>query len=208
MKSKPLKTRGITDYIGKNQRIYWKNKEKADRIISYYWNPCKYLTGHVKGLLFPFWKFRRLQPFSRSGVSNDFCDHWFRVNDCINSSMKSKKIFFLTESLLTHQKKDRWKSNTLLFTIYDSFAAYQNQETRISSGLIKRFLTVFLDSYRIPSSLNTKKRSRWWIKQTYYDQAGAIYAIVFDGQTLINVSFVDQRYSTDFHNKYSDQIIH
>lgn len=47
------------------------------------------------------------------------------------------------------------------------------------------------------------------IKQTYYDQAGAIYAIDFDGQTLIKRVFREANgiRLVSLNKKYSDQII-
>ena len=79
----------------------------------------------------------------------------------------------------------------------------------ISSGLIK-------DSLRFGFWIHTdslepkyEKGAVVLIKQTYYDQAGAIYAIDFDGQTLIKRVFHEANgiRLVSLNKKYSDQII-
>ena len=83
------------------------------------------------------------------------------------------------------------KSNTTPIPVYDSFAAYQNQK-QADIVWFDQKIPYDLAFWIHTDSLEPKyeKGAVVLIKQTYYDQAGAIYAIDFDGQTLINEHFV------------------
>ena len=96
------------------------------------------------------------------------------------------------------------------YSVYDSFAAYQNQK-QADIVWFDQKIPYDLAFWIHTDSLEPKyeKGAVVLIKQTYYDQAGAIYAIDFDGQTLIKRVFREANgiRLVSLNKKYSDQII-
>ena len=202
MEKQALKTKRHYGLYRKKSENYWKNKEKADRIISYYWNSCKY----------PDWICKR--NFSSVPENLEKIAAFFQVavaeidprlrNDFVVIDSEIERLYKQLDegnqenllsygkSLLTHQKeRQKIEKQYHSYSVYDSFCILSKSETSwYRLVLIKRSLTIWLlDSYRFP-------RAQIWkgavvlVKQTYYDQAGAIYAIDFDGKRWSNVSFV------------------
>ena len=96
------------------------------------------------------------------------------------------------------------------YSVYDSFAAYQNQK-QADIVWFDQKIPYDLAFWIHTDSLEPKyeKGAVVLIKQTYYDQAGHIYAIDFDGQTLIKRVFREANgiRLVSLNKKYSDQII-
>lgn len=183
--------------------------------------PASTLTGYVKGTSLPITEnLEKIASFFQVPVSEidprlrkDFIaidseiERLYKQLDQTNQD----KLLSYGKGLLTHQKeRQKIEKQYYPYAVYDSFASYQHQ---------KQPDTVWFDQ-KIPydlafwihtDSLEPKyeKGAVVLVKQTYYDQAGAIYAIDFDGQTLIKRVFREANgiRLVSLNKKYSDQII-
>ena len=220
MERQALKTKRHYGLYRKNQRITERTRKKQIELSLYYWNPCKYPDWICKGTSLPVPEnLEKIAAFFQVAVAdidprlrNDFVVIDSEIERLYKQLDEGNQENLLSygKSLLTHQKeRQKIEKQYHSYSVYDSFAAYQNQkqadivwfDQKIPYDLAFGFI-------RIPSSLNTK-RAVVLIKQTYYDQAGAIYAIDFDGQTLIKRVFREANgiRLVSLNKKYSDQII-
>ena len=113
--------------------------------------------------------------------------------------------------VLTHQKeRQKIEKQYHSYSVYESFSSYQNQK-QADIVWFDQKIPYDLAFWIHTDSLEPKyeKGAVVLIKQTYYDQAGAIYAIDFDGQTLIKRVFREANgiRLVSLNKKYSDQII-
>jgi len=183
--------------------------------------PASTLTGYVKGTSLPVPEnLEKIAAFFQVAVAdidprlrNDFVVIDSEIERLYKQLDEGNQENLLSygKSLLTHQKeRQKIEKQYHSYSVYDSFAAYQNQK-QADIVWFEQKIPYDLAFWIHTDSLEPKyeKGAVVLIKQTYYDQAGAIYAIDFDGQTLIKRVFREANgiRLVSLNKKYSDQII-
>ena len=172
--------------------------------------PASTLTGYVKGTSLPVPEnLEKIAAFFQVAVAE--IDPRLR-NDFVVIDSEIERLYKQLdegnqENLLSYGKSEKQYHS---YSVYDSFAAYQNQK-QADIVWFDQKIPYDLAFWIHTDSLEPKyeKGAVVLVKQTYYDQAGAIYAIDFDGQTLIKRVFREANgiRLVSLNKKYSDQII-
>lgn len=183
--------------------------------------PASTLNGYVKGTSLPVPEnLEKIAAFFQVAVAdidprlrNDFVVIDSEIERLYKQLDEGNQENLLSygKSLLTHQKeRQKIEKQYHSYSVYDSFAAYQNHK-QADIVWFDQKIPYDLAFWIHTDSLEPKyeKGAVVLIKQTYYDQAGAIYAIDFDGQTLIKRVFREANgiRLVSLNKKYSDQII-
>lgn len=183
--------------------------------------PASTLTGYVKGTSLPVSEnLEKIASFFEIPISD--LDPRYGQPDTLEDS----KIEFIYKQLdedfqdslleeanrllVLQAERKRIEKKYTPYTVFDSYAASQSA----SKGDLVWFdqkLAYDLALWIHTDSLEPKypKGSVALIKQTFYDTAGAIYAIEYDGQTLIKRVFREAQgiRLVSLNKKYSDKII-